>query len=58
MCCDSNHQKSNFCSCQQNYLNNPVFWSKDKKINALEDNLKTLQEQEIEVKRAIEELKK
>jgi hypothetical protein len=58
MCCNSNNQKSHSCACHQNYLNNPALWSKEKKISMLENTLANMQEQEIEIKKAIEELKK
>jgi hypothetical protein len=58
MCCNSNQQK-NICSCREdNLINNPAFWSKKKKINLLEEHLECLQNQIIETKETLEELKK
>ena len=58
MCCNSNHQSNQFCSCQENFLNRPAFWSKKKKISMLEDYLTGMQKQITEIEEAIEELKK
>ncbi len=57
MCCNSN-QNRNICPDHGNYLNNPVFWSKKKKINLLEEHKECLEKKLIETKEAIEELKK
>jgi hypothetical protein len=57
MCCNSNQQK-NICSCQDNFINNPAFWRKKKKITLLEEHLECLQKQVIEIKETLEELKK
>ncbi|UCH15828.1 MAG: hypothetical protein JSV22_07630 [Bacteroidales bacterium] len=55
MCCNSNQNKN---ICQGYYFNNPVFWSRKKKINLLEERKECLEKQLIETKEAIEELKK
>jgi hypothetical protein len=58
MCCNSLQQKSNFCQCQGSNLNNPLLWSKRKRIDLLENYLANLKEQIIEIEETLEELKK
>lgn len=49
-CCDSQNREVLHTVC-------PSFWSKERKIKALEEELKTMEGNTDEVKRLIEELK-
>ncbi len=57
MYCYSNQQKNN-CQCHGGYINNPALWSKNKKINLLEEYLEYLENQINETREAIEGFKK